>query len=92
MILDYGQAHNLGLEDVMSKHTLTLLMYVFSDQLTCQRCIVFDSFIMKVQLSQVKGIFSVILIQIAGGKGGDENAERGCKVVSHANFVAHVFE
>ena len=57
-------------------------MYVFKNELTCQRCIVFDPFIMKIEVSQVKGIFSIILIQEAGSKVGDEKAEGGCEVES----------
>jgi hypothetical protein len=51
----------------------------------------FDS-IMKIQLSQVKGVFSITLIQHVGGKVGDEEADRGCEVVSYANFGTHFFE
>jgi hypothetical protein len=47
---------------------------------------------MKIQLSQVKGILSIILFQHFGGKVGDEKAVRGRKVVGRVNFVGHVFE
>jgi len=48
--------------------------------------------IMKIQVSQVKGILSIISIQHVGGKVGDEKTEGRCKVVSQANFGAQFFE
>ena len=77
--------------NVVIKH-IRLVMYCFQIELTCQRCIVFDSFVMKIQISQVKGIFSITLIQEVGGNVGDEEAERGCEVVCRANCGIHVFE
>jgi hypothetical protein len=47
---------------------------------------------MKVQISQVKGIFPITLVQEVGRKVGDEKAERGCEVVSRADFGIHIFE
>ena len=47
---------------------------------------------MKIQVSQVKGIFPIILIRAVGGKVGDEKGESRWEVVSRANCGSHFFE